>query len=118
MKKLHNNGVDCSGLNQIGDVRTVFNNKYNHIINNPDHGFLSSANFNGPDPDEWWKKILETFNSAKKHPESFQNGRNDIYTGFMSSDPKYGELIVRVFKVKGMMHLGTAFLESLKRLKK
>lgn len=112
-----NNDIDCSGLTHIGDVKVSFNNnnQYNHIINNPDHGFLSNANYNGPDPDEWWKKIIDTFNSAKKNSRNFPEGVTNINTGIISNDPKYGELIVRVFKVKGMMKLSTAFLKMLKR---
>lgn len=115
-----NSKIDCSGLTEIGDVKVSFNsrNDYNHIINNPDHGFHSDFHFGGPDPDEWWKKIIDIFNDAKRNPQRFPEGQpKDIPTGIMPNNPNYGELIVRVFKVKGIMKLSTAFLESLKRFK-
>lgn len=110
-----NNNLDCSGLTQIDNVKVSFNdNQYNHIINNPDHGFLNNMNYNGPDPDEWWKKILEIFDSTKKHPEKFQEGvPSNINTGIFSKNPKFGELIVRVFKANGTMKLSTAFLKMI-----
>lgn len=117
-----NNGIDCSGLTKIGDVRVSFSNddpnKIHHIINNPDHGFLDSCNAGGPDedPKEWLRRIKKTVEEANKNPDKFSSkDPTNISTQWKSSHPNYGKLVVKVFKVKGMMKLSTAFLRKLNK---
>lgn len=115
------NGVDCSGLDKIGDIKLNFDedpNKIHHMINKPGHGFLASCNAGGPDedPDEWIKRIKKTVDKANKNPDKYPDGKKvDIPTKWKSADSRYGELIVRVFKVNGMMELSTAFLKQIKK---
>jgi len=115
-----NNGIDCGGLTKLGDIVVSFDgsdrNKIHHIINDPKHGFLSSCNAGGPDedPDEWIKRIKQTVDDANKNPDKFPK-EDDISTKWRSSNPNFGELIVRVFKVEGMMKLSTAFLRKLNK---
>lgn len=112
------NDIDVSGLNEVFGVKVSYghkldSNKINHIINNPEHGFLESCNAGGPDedPDEWIRRIKDTFENAKKNSHRYPQGKTDISTHWKSSDPKYGELIVRLFKVRDKMELSTAFLK-------
>ncbi len=94
-------------------------NKKHHLVEGKQgkkHGFLTGNGGPDDDPEYWWQKILRAVSEAAgNHPEGT---RFKIIRTHSAHRPGFGDLIIEVMVVSGVLRLSTAYLENLSRIGK